>query len=146
MWIDPVSGRTTNKNPNGAGVASYVTPPVATATSLVSSTKGLTSGLPLPVTGLSSYAWSSSLSAVPLAPLTTSLATTSLPVISSGGRNASAHTPTGNVSTSAAVAAANTSVASFNPKSSAPMGYGSLGYDKPIAGFVFVAGLFLVAT
>ncbi len=54
--------------------------------------------------------------------------------------------PTGNVSSSAPAEAANTSVASFNPKSSAPMVYGSVGYGKTIAGLVLVAGLFLVAT
>ena len=152
VFIYPLTGNVTNNAPSGGSASYYSSIPSTTSVSHIthatyvtplgsttaqasagSASTGSASVLPLPFpsTGLSSYAWSS-----PAAnPSSLSPVTTSTPFKNST-------TATGNSS----VSATSTSVAPFQTNSSAVIAHGSMGYAKPVAGSVFVAALYLLAT
>lgn len=148
VWIDPLTGQGTTQNPGGAlpststishiTHASYVTPVgSANPTRTSSSSNAITSALPLPATGLSSYAFTT-----PLLNSSVLDSLTSSPMTTSSASAANISTPTGNSST----IASSTSIATFKANSSAPITRVSLGYVKPIIGSVLVASLFSLAT
>ncbi len=132
VWIDPLTGQGTNKNPGEAvssiststvshtTQASYVTPISVAGTT--ESSQPVTSALPLPATGLSSYSFST--------PVSSASSSSSIP-------SANSSTPTGNNS----VAAPSTSIATFKANSGAPVIHASL----PVVGSVLVASLFSLA-